>query len=48
GGSKSLATSAEVGHRQPQVEVERLEKIIGRQAIEIDALKKIQDLYGKS
>lgn len=47
-GSQGLGSSSEGGLRQPQVEVERLEKIIGRQAIEIDALKKIQDLYGKS
>lgn len=48
GGSKNLASPADGGPKQPQVEVERLEKIIGRQAIEIDALKKIQDLYGRN
>ena len=48
GGSKGLSSPADGGPKQPQVEIERLEKIIGRQAIEIDALKKIQDLYGRS
>jgi transposase-like protein len=46
GGRKSLdhSGSGEEGHR---AEVEKLQKIIGKQAIQIEILKKTEELFGK-
>jgi len=46
GGRKALDHSAS-GEEAHRAEVEKLQKIIGKQAIQIEILKKTEELFGK-
>ena len=46
GGKKSLVNGASDGNAF-KAEIEKLEKIIGKQAIQIEILKKTEELFGR-
>ena len=46
GGKKSLVNGASDGNAY-KAEIEKLEKIIGKQAIQIEILKKTEELFGR-
>jgi len=45
GGKKAL-TNGDSGNNAYKAEIERLQKIIGKQAVMIEVLKKTEDLFG--